>query len=236
MRKLAEALKLDVALVPASIAGATTGAFHAMKKFGRALFIWQAAAMAVGVTSIAQIVQATDGAGTGVKDITGKTATITANTAVIEATLVADLDVTGSSVTINGVIFTGAAATNAALRQYKQTVAADTANGLAICINDATYGVPGVKAVSNGVDTVTLTASEPGDTAVTLSGDAVAGLVAATTKAIGYVEIEAADLDLAGGFTHVGLKVTPSAATVTGGTLIRGEGRFTPDQAVAAAT
>ena len=233
MRKLVEALKLDVALVPASIAAATTGAFHAMKKFGRGLFVWETAAMAVGVTSIAQIVQATDAAGTNVKDIVGATATITANTNVTEATLVADLDVTGSSVTINGITFTGAAATNAALRQYKQTVALDTANGLATCINDPTYGVPGVKATSNGVDTVTLTVSEPGDTTITVAVANGAGLVAATTKALGYVEIDASDLDLVGGFTHVALKVTPSAATVTGATLLRGEGRFTPTQAVA---
>lgn len=63
------------------------------------------------------------------------------------------------TVTINGLVFTAhATTTTPALRQFDISgVDADDADELALCINDATYGVPGVSAVAlAGVITLTV--------------------------------------------------------------------------------
>ena len=93
---------------------------------------------------------------------------------------------------------------------------------------------PGVLASAN-VGALTLTADEPGEVDITLAAGAGAVGVPSTLRAVGYVEVEDNFLDLANGFTHVALRVTNSAAMQTGAVLIRGEGRYSPTQHVAAA-
>ena len=64
------------------------------------------------------------------------------------------------TVIINGLTFTGKTAQTLATRQFKQDVGDgdEAAVSLAACINDATYGVPGVTAVA-ALHVVTLTAT-----------------------------------------------------------------------------
>lgn len=235
MKLLSEDLKIDIALTAQSLNGAGTGSYFRMDRNRKALFVAEVGAMAAAVTSVLQVMQAQDAAGTGAKVITNNAATITANTNVAAALLTSALvHVAGDTYTINGLTFTAAAADVPGTRTYAigADATASTAN-LAAKINDATIGVPGVAAAA-AVGALTLTATEPGDVAITLSASAGAVGVPSTLRAIAYVECDATFLDDALGFDHVALRVTNSAATLTGGVLLRGNGRYTPTQYVAA--
>lgn len=236
MKLLSEDVKMDIALTSQSLNGAGTGEYFRMDRHRKALFIAEVGAMAAAVTSVLQVMQAQDAAGTGAKVITNNAATITANTKVVAALLTSALvHVAGDTYTINGLTFTAAAADGGATsRTYAigADATASTAN-LAAKINSAVVGVPGVTA-SAAVGVLTLTADEPGDAAITLSASAGAVGVPSTARAIAYVECDATFLDDANGFDHVALRVTNSAATLTGAVLLRGNGRYTPTQYVAA--
>ena len=237
MERIIDSHKVDIALKPTSLATTNaTGKYYSMAGFGRALFIFLAAAMAVGKTVIAQVMQAKDAAGTDAKVITAATATITANTYVKEATVILATFTAGNVIVINGLTFTAhATVTTVANREFSIS-GNDTADGdeLATCINDPTYGVPGVVA-SNAAGTVTIKAVEPGETTITVVGVATIG-VAATVEADGAVEVQATDLDINNGFTHVALKLTTDATIVVGASLTRGQAGETPVQHLAAIT
>lgn len=223
---LSEINKVDIAIVPASINGASTGAYYNLGLRNKALFVWETGAMAAGVTSVGQVMQAQDAAGTGAKVVTNNAATITANTKVAAATLTVDTVVATNKVTVNGLTFEAAAAADLANRKF--AVGADDAGcaaSLAAAINHATAGVPGVTA-SAAQAVVTLTSTEPGEVTITITDATAVRIVPATVRAIGYVECDTAFLDE--GFTHLALRVTNSAATLTGAILVRGENRYSP--------
>jgi len=206
-----------------------------MTKYGKALFVVEVGVMAAAVTSIAQVMQAQDAAGTGAKVSTNNAATITANTKVAVALLTsAVVHVAGDVYTINGLDFTAAAADVPTTRTYAigADATASTAN-LAAKINHATLGVPGVLA-SPAIGVLTLAADEPGEVSITLSSGAGDVGVPSTARAVAYIECDASFLDLINGFDHVALRVTNSAATLTGAVLLRNEGRYSPEQFVAA--
>lgn len=240
---LSEAVKVDVGLTSASLNGAGTGPYYSMKNAVRALFVVEIGAMAAAATSILQVMQADSAAGGNAKVITNNAATITANTKVAAATLsivsaAGGVHVAGQTVTINGCVFTAAAADVPTSRTYAvgATGAASAANLLAkINSSDPNIGVPGVVGVSAvvGADTVlTLTAINPGETTITaVASDATT--VVATLRAIAYVECNEAFLDTENGFDHVAIRVTNSAAMQTGAVLLR-DMRYSPNQHVAA--
>ena len=232
---MSESQKIDVALTAISLNGAGTGAYFPMSKYGKALFIAEVGAMAAAVTSILQVMQAQDAAGTGAKVITNNAATITANTKVAVALLTsAVVHVAGDVYTVNGLDFTAAAADVPTSRTYAigADATASTAN-LAAKINHATLGAPGVLAFP-AVGVLTLTAIEPGEADITLSAGAGDVGVPSTARAIAYVECNSSFLDDVNGFDHVALRVTNSAAALTGAVLLRGEARYSPEQFVAA--
>lgn len=224
---LSEINKVDIAIVPASINGASTGTYYNMGLRNKALFVWETGAMAAGVTSVAQVMQAQDAAGTGAKAITNNAATITANTKAAALTITCATVVATDEVTVNGLTFTAAAAEDLPNRVF--TVGAnDTACAASLvkAINHATAGVPGVTATS-ALGVVTVTASDPGEVTVTAaSPDAT--ITVATLRAIGYVECDTAFLDHDAGFNYVALRITNSAAAQTGAILVRGENRYSP--------
>jgi hypothetical protein len=235
MNKLSDDLKIDVAVEPVSLATTnTTGPYYNMKNFRRALFLVSVAAMATGSTVVAQVYQATDATGSDAKVVTNSTITITADTKVKKATITLATLTAGSEIEINGLTFTAhASMTTVASREFS-IGGNDTADAAALvtCINDETYGVPGVLA-SSSAGVVTLTATEPGDNYLTVVGVATIG-VAATVYADGFIELESGMLDTANGFTHIALKITTDATIVAGAMLARGDARITPDQYVAA--
>jgi len=222
---LSEINKVDIAIVPASINAASTGTYYNMGLRNKALFVWGVGAMAAAATSIGQVMQAKDAAGTDAEVVTNNAATITANTKVAAATLTVDTVVATNKVTINGLTFEAAAAADLANRKFAVGVDnAGCAASLAAAINHATAGVPGVTA-SAAQAAVTLISTEPGEVTITIT-DAAATITPATLRAIGYVECDTAYLK--DGFNYVALRVTNSAAALTGAILVRGENRYSP--------
>lgn len=234
MKLMSESQKIDIGLTSSNLNGAGTGPYYPMGKYGKALFVVECGAMAAATTAIIQVMQAQDAAGAGVKAITNNTATMTANTDVAAATLTVNAVQAGDVVTVNGLTFTAAAAADLAKRVFLAGANGATADSLAAAINHPVAGVPGITAASNGVAVVTLTAAEPGENNITITG-ASGTITPATLRAVGYVECDAAFLDTVNGFSHVALRVTTNAATQTGAVLLRGQGRFSPIQTVAAA-
>jgi hypothetical protein len=137
-------------------------------------------------------------------------------------------------ITINGLTFTGAAATDATKREFiaSGNDAADC-TALISCINDAVYGVPGVTAAEGDGDSIDLTVSEPGETTITITDATAAVFTPIATALEAIVEVDASNLDIAGGFDHIGCLVTTSAAITCSTTAIF-DPRYSPGQQVAA--
>jgi len=236
MKLVAEKVKIANAMVPVSVNGAsTTHKFFSMAGFYRVAFhvIGVAASIADAVTMTLQTMQATDSAGNGAKVITNNAATATVPVKVIAANVALANAAAGSVITINGLTFTGAAATDATKREFiaSGNDAADC-TALISCINDATYGVPGVTAAAGAGDSIDLTVDEPGETTITIS-DESAEFTPIATALEAIVEVDASNLDIAGGFDHIGCLVTTSAAITCSTTAIF-DPRYSPGQQVAA--
>ena len=237
MKLVAEKVKIANAMLPVSVNGdSTTHKFFPMAGSHRVAFhvVGVAASIADAVTMILQTMQATDSAGTGAKVITNNAATATVPVKVIAAKVTLLNAVVGSVITINGLTFTGAAATTVASREFK----ADGADGadvtaLVACINDATYGVPGVTAADGAGDSIDLTVDEPGETTITITDATAAVFTPIATALEAIVEVDASNLDIAGGFDHIGCLVTTNAAITCSTTAIF-DPRYSPGQQVAA--
>ena len=237
MNRITDLNKIDVGLVSANLNGAGTGPYYRMDKYRKAVFAVEYGAMAAGVTSVIQVMQATDAAAGGAKVLTAGVATVNANTNVSSALLASGaVHVAGDTYTINGLTFTAAAADVPGARTYAiGGNATDSTLALANKINDPVIGVPGVTAAA-AVGNLTLTVDEPGDTTITISTSGGAVGVPSTLNAVAFVECDASTLDSNNSFSHVAVRVTNSDATQTGSILIRGEARYNPDQTVAAST
>jgi hypothetical protein len=231
MQLISERYKIDQALKPQALNNTNvTGAYFSMAGFERALAVLNVATLAATKTAKIELLEAHDSDGTSAAAISGKAATITANTLVTEATVdlasVANTDV----VTINGLDFTKAAATDASAREF-----ADAA-GLETCVEDEDYGVPGVEASVNG-NVVTLAADPLGDAVITVSKTENAGTITlATTEALAYVELENFDVST-NADTHIAAKVTVTDASgncTVSVALLRGKSRQAISQKVGA--
>ena len=224
MNKIFEENKFDVGLVSQALNNTNiTGKYFPMAGYRSVLAILSGGAMAATKTTILQLMQALNAAAGSAKVVTLGVATITANTLVTELTLTLTTVLNGETVVINGLTFTGHTDTTTVADREFKIDGDDTADAVAlcVCINDPTYGVPGVTATSN-VAVVTLVSTVPGATLITaVPGDAT--IVAATTKAQAYVEIDPLILDGAGGFTHIACKVTTTANSNVAVVLIRGK-------------
>lgn len=231
MKNLNKRAKVDIALKPQALNNTNaTGRYFDMQMFRKALFWLTGGAMAATKTTKIEILQAKDLEGTGAKAVTGAEATITANTAVTEATLTCANVQATEGVTINGVEFVAEAAED--LPNHVFTVGTDDttcAASLVKAINVADLGITATSAL--GV--VTLKVTNPGETTITIA-DADATITAATTEAQAYVEVDVGSLDLAEGYEYIAAKVTTTANTVVAVDIIRGDGRFEPEQAVGA--
>ncbi|MEN6325795.1 MAG: hypothetical protein ABFD18_06275 [Syntrophomonas sp.] len=240
MKRLNEELKIDIGLVAQALNNSNvTGRYYDVSNYRKVLAVLNAGAMADTKTTKVEILQAKDAAGTDAKGIPSTAdqdvvATITANTLVTTATLTLATVLAGDKVTINGLVFTAAAAADLPNRVFAQA-GDDTADAASLvsAINHATAGVPGITATS-ALGVVTLVADDPGEILITIT-DAAATITPATTQAIAYVEVDVAQMDTNNGFTHLAVKVTTTANTVVSADLLRGDARFTPIQKVGAA-
>ncbi len=233
MKAIYEEIKLDVALIQPLDNSDVTSRYFSASNCGRLLALLEGGAMAATKTTKIELLQAKDVGGTAEKGIPttaeqAALAEIAANTKITEGTFdltaVADTDI----VTVNDIDFTKAATTTEADREF-----ADAA-GLAGCINDDTYGVPGAKASYSGA-VVTVWSADPGEAVVTLEKTEVAGTITlATTKAQSFVELNVSKMDLVGGFNCIAIKVTTTATTTIAAVMIRGHLRYSAVQKVGA--
>jgi hypothetical protein len=227
MSKILDRAKVDVGLVPQAINDDTaTGKYFSLKEAGRRIaFILTGGAMAATKTTKLEVLQATDEAGADAKVFSADSEfnaekTITANTLVVEATVALAAAAVTDVVTVNGVDFTMAGATDVDAKEF-----ADAA-GLVLCIN---AHVAGVVASADGTD-VTIRSMD-GEASVSTDKTENSGTITlATTEHLIYVEVEADDLDRENDFAWVAAKVTTSANTVLAAMAVRMDGRNNPTQ------
>jgi hypothetical protein len=128
--------------------------------------------------------------------------------------------VNGDTVTVNGQVFTSAAAEDLTAGEFDNDASDNaTATSLAACINDATYGVSGITAVAavnvvsltrdTMADAVVLTSSD-GTTLAVEAGGGVPGVIAAATPGTATK----AELSITPTWTEV-LTVTKAGAQLT---------------------
>lgn len=240
--RISEDVKLDVGLVSQALNNTNaTGKYHPVKDYHRICAVLNGGAMAATKTTKVELLQAKDNAGTDAKGIPSTagqlaTAEITANALVTECTVTLATFLAGGTITINGLVFTAHATTTTKANREFSIAGSDTEDAVELvsCINDPTYGVPGVKA-SNAAGVVTLVSEEPGEVVITVSSSPDDGTcVKATTKAQAFVEIDTRQLDKKNGFSHVAAKVTTTANSNVAVALLRGNARYTPVQKVGA--
>ncbi len=230
MHRFSDEVKVDVGLVSQALNNANaTGQYFPMAMWRQIMAILNVGVMAATKTAQIELLQAQDASGTGAKAIPPlpatelATATIAANTNVTGATLTLAAVVATNAVTVNGVTFT-AVAVGAVGTQFN-VGANDTATAanLAAAINAAGLGVT----ATPNATVVTLAATSPGDTLVTVTNPA-ATITVATTQALAFIDLDVSQLDTANGFSYVAAKVTTTANTTVAVTLARAMGRYCP--------
>ena len=236
MKRIYETIKEDVGLVPQSIVSANkVGEYFSMKNYRQVLAHLIAGPVVTSGSITVALLQATDALGSNSKPIAGATATLTAETKCNALEVFLAAVGAGDLLVINGLTFTKGA-TVVATRTFND------AAGLILCVNDATYGVPGVKAtVDPSLATgVILTSAEPGEVYITATETNVGGAITfSTLEAEAFVEVEVSQLDISnaivGQFTHVAVSVTTVLDTSTCAvSLQRGLERYLADQIVGA--
>jgi len=209
-----ERARYVVALLYQALAVATAGKvgqYLSMSECAKLIFVVVIDTLAAGESVICTVVEAQDAAATGAQNITTATCTVVANTNVRRAQVTMNSPDVDDTVTINGILFTAKAAQTLATRQFDQSGSTTAqATSLAACINDATYGVPGVTAVASTA-VVILTPDAPEDTTITVSTSDAVKTVPATLDAVALIEVDASALSDT--FTHVAIRVAgPTSA------------------------
>lgn len=233
MERMIEMAKVDLGVVPQTVNNSNvTGSYFAAKDYRRALAVLQVGALAATKTAKLEIFEATDATGTGAQLITGAAATVTANAAVTEMTVALASVANGEAITINGVTFTAHTDTTTAASRQFAIDGDNTADAAALAglINDADYGVSGVTATAN-TGTITLKATDPGATTITVT-TAASTFTLATTKALATVDLDG--LPLSAGFSHIATKITSTGNGIVGALLLRGNARGQITQTVGA--
>lgn len=235
MELISERTALSVALVGTTITNTTaTGKYFSMAGFHRACFHAIIGAMAATKVVTLEAWNGKTRLGTSGALIAGATCTVTANTDVNKATITTNTVQAGDYVEVNGLRYTAhGSVTDVTLRQFScATGNNETAAQLVICLNDSTWGVPGLTA-SAASAVVTLVATEP-DAILITTVTSGATLVLATLEASALVEIDNLDLLGATGFDHIAAHVDSTATGIISVTLLREARNEPPAQAVGA--
>ena len=237
--------KYDIGLVPQALNnGNVTGRYFDMQMYGKLVAKAYVGAMDAGTTATLALFEATSAAGAGAQALvpavfgvpTAASAVITANTNVTVATLTAAACAPADTFVVNGITFTGGAAADLPNRIFLADAGDNNATAASVpaAINHATAGVPGITANANAA-VVTLTATDAGETTITVVGTAVR-LVAATLQAVCAVEIDESQLSVNDDFRYVAARLTTTANTIIAVEIERANPRFEPTQQFAAQT
>ena len=231
MHMIREGVKFDCAIKPQDTGTSITGEWFRMDTFAKAKFTGIVRGQVTGESCTMGVYEATDATGSGESQL-GTDVTFTQGVRVTMAQVVMNAPDVGDTIILtpyyfNGegtltagtaLTYTAAAAQSLPNRQFINTDNDAAATSLAACVNDATYGVPGLLA-SVSTATVTLTCTEPGggdrqvlcadngtgafditevDTAKTIVTDLIQ---------MADFEVYVQDLDRDNDFTHVGARL-----------------------------
>lgn len=249
MHDIAESTKFDTALQAQTGQTSLTGEWFNMTKYAKALFLLTIQGQLTAASLDFKVYEATDETGTSESQLG---ATIAMAQGIKLGSVQITVDVGNSTVDdtliitpytfVNGVLtagtaltFTAKASETLASRYFDQSgTATEEATSIAACINDVTYGVPGVLAAAAAA-VVTLTMTEPGDGLFTITESAPTKLVLIDLVQQAYFEVAVQDLDRDSDFTHIGARVSGvDAGTEFACVLVRAVAGYLPvGQAVA---
>jgi hypothetical protein len=221
MKTLFDRLKVDPALVPQSIASTNvTSRYFDLSGYDSAVFVLSAAVMAAAATAKVEVFGSDAADGTGGALIASHTATITSPTKVSVGYIHVNAPDNTDAVTVNGITFTKAAATDNAAREFLNIAALKA---------QIDAQVPGVKATIDNTNYLIVEPVNPGATTITLFSDD-AKMVVSSRAAVAFVEA------LSGaGKRYVAAKVTTTATVICGVDLVRGIARRLPVKQATAA-
>lgn len=243
MRLMTEELKADVAIpyaIIATPAPGVTSRYFRMHEHCKVTFIAELDTLALADNVVLEVWEALVNTGVGGAAIGGvapsATCTVVANTnaTVITVTVGAGTAV-GNTVTIQGVVFTAAAAPVHATQVFDQSsgVAATIATDLAACIaNAVSQGLinaalpAGLTVVDDLAAVLTLTVTEAGAGTLTVVSNTAPNLAIATVQAIAYIEVE--DTALSAADSWVALNLMGPATVHATVACIRGGPRYEP--------
>jgi len=231
MHMIREGVKVDCGIKPMDDATSITGEWFRMDTFAKGKFHGVVRGQTDGESCTMGVYEATDATGSD-EQILGAVVTftqgskinlgqVTCDTVAADDTLILTpyyFNGEGTLTAGTALTFTAATAETIASREFDQS-GTDTACGtsLAACINDATYGVPGLLA-SADTGVVTLSCTEPGggDRQVTpadngtgafdITESDAATLVVVDLIQMADFEVYVQDMDRDDDFTHIGAR------------------------------
>ena len=176
MHMIREGVKFDCAVKPIDDAEAITGEWFRMDTFAKAKFTGIVKGQTTGESCLMGVWQATSAAGGGTPAILGSTIEFVQGSKVTMAQVVCTGSITlgdtliltpyyfngeGTLTAGTALTYTAAAAQSIPNRQFINTDMDAAAASIAACVNDATYGVPGLLATATDA-VVVFTCTEPG--------------------------------------------------------------------------
>jgi hypothetical protein len=228
MRTSTENNKFDIAIIPHTYAAAVTSPYFNLVEYRNATFVVTVAGtIPVNDAFQATCYEAEDGAGTGAQLMVANLPVIGFGNVAADAMpgitrgtiemLAVGIGET-VTITVNGVdyVFTAAAVEDIEAREFDQHVDDDgTAASLVACVNDATYGVPGVTAeiIAPATDVVTLYPTEPGQVTFDVAVSDEAETIPVPLEMIGIIEVQDSSLDE--GFSHIAVEFHAAVAAGT---------------------
>lgn len=243
MHDIVESTKVDCAIYPIDGSTSYNGEYFNMKTYAKALFVVQVSGQLTGEEIVFKVYEAVDAAGSGTPQQLGADITLAQGVKITMCTVtmntpdVDDTIIITPYTFVNGVMtagtaltFTAKAAESLANRQFAQSGNTTAqATSLAACINDATYGVPGVLASASSA-VVTLTMDEPGDGTFTITEVDTAKTIVTDLLQQAHFEVAVQDMDREDDFTHIQARVSDISASVEfySCTLIRAVAGYKP--------
>ena len=221
MHDIAESTKVDCAVYPQVGATSLNGEYFNMNKYAKALFTVQVWGQHDGDDVVVKVYEATTAAGGGTPQQLGADITMAQGVKITMCTVTfASIDVDDTVIItpytfVNGLMtvgtaltFTAKGAESLANRQFDQSgTDTETATSFAACLNDATYGTPGVLATAAAA-VATLTMDDPGEGVFTIveSDTSKSAVVDYIQQA--HFEVAVQDMDRDDNFDYIQVRLS----------------------------